>query len=74
MQEVRVMDLWVTYRTRYPDLLANAHQARLAAEARSVLGGGSSTFRTARRLGGIALIRLGQRLQGAQCPTTMELA
>jgi hypothetical protein len=62
---------WAIYEARHQGRLTEADQSRLVAQARSAQSGGRSVVVARRRRAGIALIRMGERLQGAQRPTAM---
>jgi hypothetical protein len=62
---------WAIYEARYQKRLTQADRSRFVAEARSTQSGDRAVVVAWRRLAGIALIRIGERLQGAQRPTAM---
>ena len=64
------MDIWIEARHRYSEMVANAERARLTAEAGSTQIERTSVVKAGRRRAGLALIRLGNRLQGLQRPAT----
>jgi hypothetical protein len=65
--------VWAVYEWRSQDQLTAAHQGRLIAEARPTHSERLSVEEW-RRLAGIALIRLGQRLRSEQRPPAIRPA